>query len=542
MLSGLWHAWHRIQCLSFSSFRSSFVIIQSLVIMFKPKASLARLRRPILTIVAVFTAFIVGIFSFTDVPQQLGLFTASGGDSEQHQSHEQREQEFGADDHAGHDHAGHDQSTYDGGQFVELSQRARANLRMKTQEVVVGTYVSYAEVPGLVTRWPGETHISITSPLTGVISAISVSRGEMVRGGKPLFTLRLTHQDLVNAQEAFLRQLGQLDVEQQEIQRLTSVAERGAIAGKTRLAREYERDKLLASIRAARQSMMLHGLSEEQIESIERTRILIREVVVTAPLIEADNSLHHDTLGDTNHWTVDKQNVRLASLQPPPMSSPDHNHVDAEFLVTELDVRRGEAVAAGQQIAQLSDYSRLLIEGQAYQRDASLLRKIAESGAGLQAIIKGADDDNHIVSDLHVVYIGNEVGTESRALPFYVGLSNQIERSEQRGDKYYVSWRYKPGQRLILRLPQMQIENAIVVPRQAVVDEGPERFLFVENGDHFERVPVEILASDSVSVAVKNDGQIWPGQTIVVRGAHQLQMALKNQTAGVIDPHAGHNH
>ena len=78
--------------------------------------------------------------------------------------------------------------------------------------------------------------------------------------------------------------------------------------------------------------------------------------------------------------------------------------------------------------------------------------------------------------------------------------------------------------------------------KEAVAEEGPERFLFVENGDHFDRVPVEVIASDSVNVAIKNDGQVWPGQTIAVSGAHQLQMAMKNQAGGAIDPHAGHNH
>lgn len=502
-------------------------------------AWLLRLRGLVLTVIAMAVAAIIGVFAFTDIPQQIGLVAVSVEPADPHAGHDHGpgEHEDAADEHVGHDHAGHE-----AGQSIELSPQARANLRLKTDTITVGPYTSYIEVPGIVTRWPGETHVSITSPLTGVISAINVSRGEMIQGGTPLFTLRLTHQDLVNTQEAFLAQLGQMDVEEREIERLTAISQTGAIAGKTRLAREYERDKLLAGIRAARQSMLLHGLSESQIANIERTRTLIREVIVTAPLVEEDNSLHHESLGEANNRVAGHLDMRFASLQPPPESLPDHNHIDAEFLVTELDVRRGESVSAGQQIAQLSDYSRLLIEGQAYQRDANLLRKAAEAGAELQATMTGADNEIETISGLNVVYIGNEVGTESRSLPFYVGLENEIERSEQRGDKRYVSWRYKPGQRLTVRLPQLRIENSIVVPKDAVAEEGPERFLFVQNGDHFDRVPVEVLASDSVNVAIKNDGQVWPGQTIAVTGAHQLQMAMKNQTGGSIDPHAGHNH
>ena len=504
------------------------------------KAWLVRLRGPVLTILAMAFAVVAGAFFLTDLPQRFGLVAASVDPSDPHAGHDHGP--GGHDDHAEDDHAGHDHAGHEEGQSIELSGQARANLRLKTEAVTVGPYTSYMEVPGVVTAWPGETHVSITSPLTGVINAINVSRGEMIQSGTPLFTLRLTHQDLVNTQEQFLSQLGQLDVEEREVQRLASISQSGAISGKTLLAREYERDKLMAGIRAARQSMLLHGLSEQQIEEIERTRTLVREVVVTAPLVEEDNSLHHESLSEASNRVAGNPSLRLAAMQPPPMLLPSHNHTDTEFLITELNVRRGESVTAGQQLAQLSDYSRLLIEGQAYQRDASLLRKAADSGAELQATMSGADGEMETITGLNVVYIGNEVGTESRSLPFYVGLTNEIERSEQRGDQRYASWRYKPGQRLTVRVPQSQVNDAIVVPKDAVAEEGFERFLFVENGDHFDRVSVEVIASDSVNVAIKNDGQVWPGQTIAVSGAHQLQMAMKNQAGGAIDPHAGHNH
>ena len=72
-----------------------------------------------------------------------------------------------------------------------------------------------------------------------------------------MFTLRLTHQDLVETQEQFLASLGELDVEKREVTRLTTLSDTGAVAGKTLLAREYERDKLMANLGAAKQSMLL---------------------------------------------------------------------------------------------------------------------------------------------------------------------------------------------------------------------------------------------------------------------------------------------
>jgi multidrug efflux pump subunit AcrA (membrane-fusion protein) len=286
--------------------------------------------------------------------------------------------------------------------------------------------------------------------------------------------------------------------------------------------------------------MLLHGLTEDQINQIELSRTLIREVIVHAPLVHEDNSLHHEALSGASDRLGNSPSARLASMQPPAVHHP--NHVDVAFLVTALDTRRGQAVSAGQQLAQISDYSRLLIEGQAYQRDGEVVRRAADGEKNVQAVFDQSGESVEVVDDLQVVYIGNEIGRDSRSLPFYVGLNNRIERSELRGTKRYASWRYKPGHRLTVRLPVSKIENAIVVPKGAVAEEGPERYLFVENGDHFDRVAVEVLARDSVNVAIANDGQVWPGQVVAVNGAHQLQMAMKNQAGGAIDPHAGHNH
>lgn len=495
----------------------------------------ARLSSFVVTLIAILLTIIVGAFAFTDLPSRVGLVDPPAAAEVDHSGDDHSAD--GEESHSGHDHAGHAEA-----ESVELSDQARINMGLRTASVSTGTFTKYIEVPGVITNWPGRTHLAVTSPLTGVLNAILVSRGELVSSGAPLFTLRLTHQDLVNTQESFLTKLGELDVEQREIERLTSIASSGAIAGKTLINRKYERDKLMAGIRAARQSMLLHGLTEEQITRIEKSRVLVREVTVYAPILHEDHSLHHESLGHANSRLAESSFDRYASTMQPPVPNSHPAHVDAEFLVTELNVRRGQSVSAGDEIAQLSDFSQILIEAQAFQSDGKILRQTADTGADVQAVLESSGDGPELVDGLKVVYIGTEVGRESRALPFYVAIPNQIERSETREGKRYISWRYKPGQRLTVRLPVDRIENAIVVPNDAVAQEGSERYLFVENGDHFDRVPVAVLSRDSINAAIANDGQVWPGQSIAISGAHQLQMALKNKSGGAIDPHAGHNH
>ena len=77
---------------------------------------------------------------------------------------------------------------------------------------------------------------------------------------------------------------------------------------------------------------------------------------------------------------------------------------------------------------------------------------------------------------------------------------------------------------------------------EAVVRDGIDSFVFHQNGDHFERVPVHEKYRDQTHVVAENDGALFPGDVVALRGAHQMQMALKSKSGGGIDPHAGHNH
>ena len=53
---------------------------------------------------------------------------------------------------------------------------------------------------------------------------------------------------------------------------------------------------------------------------------------------------------------------------------------------------------------------------------------------------------------------------------------------------------------------------------------------------------ISIIGAFDPAVVVANDGAIFPGDTVAMTGAHQMQLALKNKAGGAIDPHAGHNH
>lgn len=84
--------------------------------------------------------------------------------------------------------------------------------------------------------------------------------------------------------------------------------------------------------------------------------------------------------------------------------------------------------------------------------------------------------------------------------------------------------------------------DQIVLPVEAIADDGVETYVFVQNGDHFDRQAVHVRYRDQQYAVIANDGSLFPGDTVALNSAHQLQMALKNKAGGGVDPHAGHSH
>ncbi|MCA9072300.1 MAG: efflux RND transporter periplasmic adaptor subunit, partial [Planctomycetaceae bacterium] len=391
------------------------------------------------------------------------------------------------DPHAGHhhDHSGHDES-----ESVELSPQARKNINLKTGEIQLSDYARTITVPAMVTERPGETTFQIAAPLTGVVAGLSVVRGEAVQSGKLLFTLRLTHEDIVQAQTEYLRLLGQLEVEQKELARLQQVNS-GAIARKVLLERQYEVNKIEAQLKAQGAALQLHGLSKEQVQAIAQNRELLRDVKDEAPLLHDDRSMHNHAEPLARH-PQSQTAFRPASQSSTPELPHDLN--SRVFVVQTLGVHTGEAVKAGQMLCVLVDYSNLYVEGRAFAQDADQIVEAANQNRSVVAIPERYRNTPVEIKGLDIAYVSNEVERDSRALHFYVNLPNRVVRQATNlQGRHFLTWHYRPGQRMQIRVPVETWKNVIKLPVDAIAEEGPERFVFVENGDHFDRRPVHVM-------------------------------------------------
>lgn len=453
-----------------------------------------------------------------------------------------------ADAHHDHDHGGDTSGT------LELSKQALGNVGLTAeylQPLKTETFRRSITVPGLVVERPGRTRVEISTPMAAVVTHVHAVQGEAVKPGTLLFQLRITAEALVSTQTDLLRTVGELDVENREIARLSKATVEGAIPQKTLLERQYAKEKLEVQLSAQKEALRLHGLSERQIEDIAKNRRLLRDLQIVAPGRDehGDDELHLSSAATRpvsmtrSLMPAADETVNRGSTRHESDSSGETETDNISLILQEVLVHKGETVAAGRTLAVLADYSELYIQGNAFEQDLELLTQSAQRNWKITALFDGAGDSARKVENLDLVYSSSDIDVESRSLSFFVRLPNEIAREQPSPNgQRFLDWRYRPGQRVQLRVPVEEWENQIVLPVEAIAREGAESFVFQQNGEHFERVPVHVRYRDAQDVVIANDGSLFPGDVIARRGAHQMQMALKNKSGGGVDPHAGHNH
>ncbi len=406
---------------------------------------------------------------------------------------------------AGHDH----RSSASASASIELSPRGLKNIGYEPLVIGPSDFNRTLTLPAIVVERPARSQVHVTAPLTGLVTKVYAVNGEAVGPGEPLFEMRLTHEELVKVQTDYLRSLANLEIVDRELSRLQQLGE-GVIAGKRLLEQQYERQKLAAALKAEEQAMLLHGLTQAQVDMIGDTKRLFRAVTVYAP-----ESRHEE--GDCTE-----------------------SHL---FTMQHVAIAEGEQIDVGHDLAVLSDHCTLHVEAIAFEDDAVAIRTAAQANRKVTARLLQTGGAKNLVEGLEILYIADQIDPQSRALKVYLSLPNQVAFEKSLPDgKRYLEWRYKPGQRLQIRIPVETWEKQFVVSTEAVVDEGGETFVYRQNGDHFDQVAVHVVYRDQSAIVIANDGALFPGDVIAGHGAFQMHLALKNKAGGGVDPHTGHSH
>jgi len=462
-----------------------------------------------------------------------------------------------------HDHGGSDQHSADEHAHGEeepilaLTEQAVHNLGLELGLVQRGDYWKTILVPASVVEIPGRSDLSVSAPVTGVVTSVHVVPGQSLVAGQPLFDMRLTDESLTDAQSKLLGVLARRDVAQQEVDRLAPLVDSGAVAASKKRELQYDLKRLDAEQATLVQELRGRGMPESSIDSILQNRSLATALKVFPP----------DFVSSELAESVDGS---------------------SGYSVETVHVHPGKTVARGTDLCSIAYHQKLYIEGTAFEEDLPVLNRIMENGWQITAEQHQTHGDHtHRTAgeSLQLLRVDNHVDEDTQTVRFFVELSNEVARQREEEGRTFELWKFRPGQRLHLRLPVDHWEDQWVLPAGAVVVEGPNVLVFAKHeherehkyeyehneyedqqdkfpnnhGDkqqnkdahshenepylELEPVPVRLLHRDDRTVVIAGDGQLHADDQVALNQAYKLHLALKMQMAGGGGGHHhGHEH
>lgn len=182
-------------------------------------------------------------------------------------------------------------------------------------------------------------------------------------------------------------------------------------------------------------------------------------------------------------------------------------------VVARRDATVGEAVQPDKELFRLIDPRRVVAEARVPERLVDRVRPQQE------ARFRRLRDTRWWSG--RVSFVGSEVDPATRTYAVWVTLDADGPPPP------------RPGQYGEILLVESR-RTALTVPADAVVEEGPLRFVFVQGEHGFEQRLVQTGAEDSQNLEIVSG--IDPGETVAVTGSLELLLAAQSGGLGAADP------
>lgn len=214
---------------------------------------------------------------------------------------------------------------------------------------------------------------------------------------------------------------------------------------------------------------------------------------------------------------VDIQSLQIAETPPiVAVASP------LDGVVLERTVTVGETVDQAKTLMHVADLSRVLAEAEVYEADLARVR------IGQRARLKVAPYPDRVFTG-RVVRESDAIDPVRRTLRIWIEVENTPDR------------RLKPEMFVQASLVVGSSGRSVTVPNESVQSDGPERFVFVQNGDGYLRQPVILGEHDDQYTAITSG--VVTGDVVVTRGAAELKtVSLQPSASGVQDESKPHVH
>lgn len=392
---------------------------------------------------------------------------------------------------------------------VLLSSTAAKNIGLDDSAIATIKITDYHKsfsCPAVIVERPGFSTITVPAPASGVVTKIHYESGVAVEPGEPLFDILLNQQELVKSQTEFLALLQKQAINAAEQERLAGLDPQ--IIPRQRRELEYEKIQIDSEIDIQKNILLLQGLNEADItESLENNRKIIRTMTVYAPPFENEG------------------NIASAA------------HADEEahiFTIDELFVSVGKNIAVGDSLCRLTDYCKLAVQGKVFAVNENALVRALTLKSKVSAVFE-REGARETVGDLFVRSIDNKIDIASGTLFCYVDLKNNFTNYEVGSEsmsRRYIQWHFKPGQRCELLIETEPLPNCIVLPVDAVAKDFQEMCVFEWVGSEedikiWRKKTVHVIYHTKDVVVIANDGALFPGAKVAIKGASLILAALE---------------
>jgi Cu(I)/Ag(I) efflux system membrane fusion protein/cobalt-zinc-cadmium efflux system membrane fusion protein len=221
-------------------------------------------------------------------------------------------------------------------------------------------------------------------------------------------------------------------------------------------------------------------------------------------------SLFDATRLKLEQWGLDPEQVkRLAAMDQPPRTVTFASPIDG--YLTQKMIAQGTAVKAGDTVLRVVDLSTVWLDAQVYTQDLPFVR----IGQNVSASVEVAGGK---LVEGEIVFIAPQIDPQTRTATIRVALPN-------------MALALRPGMFATAHIHARLAGDAVLVPREAVIDSGRRQVAFVTTGGgHFEPRQVQLgPASADGTVQVLNG--LTVGETVVTSGQFLLDAESRMQEA-----------
>lgn len=181
-------------------------------------------------------------------------------------------------------------------------------------------------------------------------------------------------------------------------------------------------------------------------------------------------------------------------------------------VINDRPVTIGESVDPSKELFHIIDLSQVMVQAEVYEEDVGKV----QLGQEARVRVLGYPEQSFVGK---ITFIGSELDSEKRTLPVWVTVKNPEDK-------------LKPEMFAKVAVVLAHNEGVLAVPLEAILQEGDEKFVFVQTGNTFTRIDVQTGSEDDRFVEIK-DGLV-PDDLVVTQGKREVY--TKSLMGGGVKP------